>query len=145
MPSFSCEMGKSLHILLKNIHKLPVPPPTYNSHNPYILKKQYREVLVDYLLKIKDINEFSVNINEKVFLPINNYDKIIINSSSSSSREPTKNNNNKVSLGFMNQNEPESSSSREPAKNNNKASLGFIMNQNEPEENSLIIEQTKVR
>ena len=110
-------MGKSLHILLKNIHKLPVPPPTYNSHNPYILKKQYRKVLVDYLLKIEDVNEFNANINEKVFLPINNYDKIIISSSSS----------------------------REPAKNNNKTSLGFIINENESEENSLIIEQTKVR
>lgn len=38
MSSFSYEMGKSLHILLKNIHKLPVPPPIDRQTDmPYLL------------------------------------------------------------------------------------------------------------
>lgn len=73
-------MGQSLHLLLHNIYKLPIPPPTLNPHNPYIAQKQYRKVLIDYLLKIKNINEFTPT--EQVFLPINNR----YSSSSSSSK-----------------------------------------------------------
>jgi len=52
-------MGSSLHLLLQNIHKLPVPPPVNNLYNPDISKpKQYWEILINYLIKIKDVNEF---------------------------------------------------------------------------------------
>jgi hypothetical protein len=49
LTSPSLEMGRrSLHILLQNIHKLPVPTPTYNPHNPDIDgPKQYRNMLDD--------------------------------------------------------------------------------------------------
>lgn len=94
MSTFSQEMGSSLHLLLQNIHKLPTPPPVNNPHNPDIEPKQYREVLVNYLMKIKDVNEFVGT--EQVFLPVN--DNIAISSSS------------KTSLGFiMNQPEREDS------------------------------------
>jgi hypothetical protein len=68
LSSSSIEMGKDLHLLLENINKLPVPSPTFNPYNPDIQPKQYRKLLVKYLVKIKDANEFAGS--GKVFLPI---------------------------------------------------------------------------
>jgi hypothetical protein len=122
-------MGKSLHLLLQNIHKLPIPAPTRNPHNPHILQEQYCEILLNYLFKIKDVNEFILG--GQVYLPICN-------------------NNNNGSLNDDNESDISSSSRLhqmviEPEKS--KSSLGFILNQPEVEENySMIIENLpKVR
>jgi hypothetical protein len=42
------DIGKSLHILLANLHKIPVPPPT---NNPQISPEEYRKIVTNYLLK----------------------------------------------------------------------------------------------
>ncbi len=68
LSQFAVKMGKSLYLLLQNIHKLPSSPPT---RNPNIIKKseKYREILIHHLEKIDDISKF--NISSEEFLPIN--------------------------------------------------------------------------
>ena len=68
LSQFAVKMGKSLYLLLQNIHKLPSSPPT---RNPNIIKKseKYQEILIHHLEKIDNISKF--NISSEEFLPIN--------------------------------------------------------------------------
>src|SRR3989337_2240559 len=59
-------MGKDLHILLQNIHKLPTPPPT---NNPQYTTKKYQSILVNHLTNIENVDKFSLTIRE-IFIPV---------------------------------------------------------------------------
>ena len=52
------DMGKSLHILLENLHKIPASPPTSNLQ---ISPEKYRKIVTNYLLK----DEYSIQTSQK--------------------------------------------------------------------------------
>ena len=54
-------MGKDLHVLLQNTHKLPTPPPT---NNPQYTTKKYRSILIHHLKSIENANQFASNTHE---------------------------------------------------------------------------------
>ncbi|CAG8740316.1 19134_t:CDS:2 [Rhizophagus irregularis] len=69
IPESTINMGRHLHILLNNIHKLPTPPPTNNNDIPN--KEEYHYFLIDHLSKIASVDEFfSTNIDKFVLIEV---------------------------------------------------------------------------
>jgi hypothetical protein len=69
IPESTINMGRHLHILLNNIHKLPTPPPTNN--NDILNKEEYRNFLIGHLSKIASVDEFySSNVDKFVFIEV---------------------------------------------------------------------------
>lgn len=66
MPNNYIEMGKDLYVILKNICKLPTPPPT---NNPQYTTNKYRSILVNHLTSIENVDKFALNIRD-IFIPV---------------------------------------------------------------------------
>ena len=117
------DIGQDLFALLKNINKLPTPPPT---NNPKYTTEKYRQILIHYLSKISSVNEFDLNLRE-IFMTVPFQPLPSLPSSLSSPSQPL------PSL-------PSSSSFSQPlpSLSSQKSSLGFIMNE-EYEDPSLLI------
>src|SRR5438045_9631676 len=81
MPNNYVEMGKDLYVILKNISKLPTPPPTNNSQ--YSTNK-YRSILVNHLTNIENVIKFELTIRE-IFIPVDESSTSIPSSSSTPS------------------------------------------------------------
>ena len=79
MPNNYVEMGKDLYVILKNISKLPTPPPTNNSQ---YLTNKYRSILVNHLTNIENVSKFALTIRE-IFIPVDESSTSSIPSSSS--------------------------------------------------------------
>ena len=117
------DIGQDLFALLKNINKLPTPPPT---NNPKYTTEKYRQILINHLSKISSVNEFDLNLRE-IFMTVPFQPLPSLPSSLSSPSQPL------PSL-------PSSSSFSQPlpSLSSQKSSLGFIMNE-EYEDPSLLI------
>src|SRR5438045_3887263 len=75
------EMRNYLYVILKNISKLPTPPPTNNSQ--YSTNK-YRSILVNHLTNIENVSKFALTIRE-IFIPVDESSTSSIPSSSTPS------------------------------------------------------------
>ena len=81
MPNSYVDMGKHLYVILKNISKLPTPPPT---NNPQYSTIKYRSILVNHLTNIENVSKFALNIRE-IFIPVDESSTSSTPSSSKSS------------------------------------------------------------
>jgi hypothetical protein len=68
IPEYTIKLGQDLHILLQNINKIPTPPPTNNDHK--LNKERYRNVLVNHLSTINNVDKFYNTKHSEIFVPV---------------------------------------------------------------------------